>query len=179
MNTNTSNYTIERTKSDKERTWFLTIDGIKFGQAEVVHLTDTLRSVVATFEAFTADGFKPITVSYDCNKVKARVAYSINNFIDDIMEAIGDKEIFIPRVLDDNVMGQVIVPEDVTLQNTREAAEVLKLDVDADLDVARVQVINHLADNKAKHLDMPMFDLVQKSKLGRTRATAVHHHMAW
>lgn len=175
-------YDITREKCPhRERTWILKINDIQFGVVEVIHMTDTLRSIVGTFAAFTKDFSEQIIVSYDCEKVKHRISYSINNFIDDIHAEIGDREIHVPRVLEDDAPEQLYVHDDITEDTVDTAINMMRLDISLSLKgyqkVSLVQA--HLKSERELNAACPMRDLVQKAKLARTRATPVHVHAEW
>lgn len=175
-------YTITKTPCpDRERTWLLSINGHQMGIVEIVHMTNTLRSLEGSFRASTVDR-EQINVTYDCEKVKNRVAYSINNFITDIQKVIGERELRIPRMLTVDAPEQIYVQDDVTTHNVDTIVTMLRIETPSGWNsqtpsqrVGYVQTF--LRDERQANIENPMRDLVQRSKLAKTRATEISEHM--
>ena len=166
---------------ERERTWILSIDGHAMGIAEVVFMTDSLRSTFGQFKAFTKD-FEPINVSYDCNNEKLRVSYTINNFIADIQAAIKGKELHFPRMISEDAPEQLYTMADVNESNVDEVAVMLNLDTpygwETQTNFQKVGYVHtFLRDERLANMEHPMLDLVQRSKLAKTRATKISVHM--
>jgi hypothetical protein len=167
-------YQINRVKHPElSRTWNLEIFGSVVGSVEIVHMTDTLRSINGDFLAFTKGTFEPIKVSYRCEETNYRKTYSISKFIEDIIEAIGDREIHLSTHLPEDAHDQIIVPSDVTEENAADIAKILKVDV-----ASRQEVLDYLRLERSANMEMPMLNLIRLSRMAKTRPTPLHIHEA-
>lgn len=175
-------YTIEKKAcSERERTWLLFIGGHQMGTVEIIHMTDTLRSLAGQFVAFTTD-YEEIKVTYDCDKAIHRVSYSINHFINDIQDAIKGRELHIPRAISEDAPEQIYMTSDVTEDNVDSVVEMLRIDTPKGWNMQSLwqkvgYVQTYLREEKEENIACPMRNLVQQSKLAKTRATPVHIHM--
>lgn len=166
---------------ERERTWLLTIEGNVMGYAEVVFMTDTLKSIDATFLAFTTE-YEEISIKYLCEEQDVRVPYSINDFIASVQKAIGGKELHLPRIISEDAPEQIYTAADVNESNVDEVAVMLNLDTpygwESQSAFQKVGYVHtFLREERIENMACPMRSLVQQSKLAKTRATKISVHM--
>ncbi len=168
-------YKIEKEKSNSGD-WLLKIDGNLIGRAEVLFLTETSRSVKGHAEVTTIDGER-IEHSYDGTKTKK--VYTINQFVNAIIDLIGDKTLSLREETEDEGLPNLVLLEDFTEDNADQMLAHLRLDKPKAWDkLCASEKVSHLKTwylmEKEKTKKIPMYDLVMRSRLGETRAVGLN-----
>ena len=168
-------YKIEKTQSQFENEWVLKIDNAKVGFAEVIFLSETSRSVNGRVTVFTSD-CKLITYEYD--GMKTGKVKSVAEFTKEAEQFIGDRRLKLTRgdefTIDDRKFDNIVLIHDVTEDTVDDLMEHLHIKApkswSCQTQTEKVTYMQgHLRKELHKKLDIPMYDLVQKSKLKPTR----------
>lgn len=175
-------YKIDKVKSEFENEWNLFINDAKVGSLEVIFLSETSRTVNGSVIAYTTEGKE---VKYEYYGEDTGTPMSISKFISDAEQAIGEQALRLnpgDEYYDDGrLFENVVVIADVTEDNVDDLMEHLKLEKpfgwDNQTPFQKVGYLQtHLREEREKNKACPMRDLVQKSKMGHSRATPLSVH---